>query len=120
MRNSQKRSGKKLNRPQVQRRQPNVQPGGTNFQPVNEKVVEQMYMQMAPQKDGTSLYAPGAPIRPIPGITPHRGRVNSPMMLAIISVNSHEGRKITALPIYATLPNSLTAYSSASKCGLTT
>lgn len=59
--------------PQEKRRQANIRPGGANFTPVPDDVVNTMYMQMAPQVDGTPFYAPGAPIRPIPGITPPQG-----------------------------------------------
>jgi Phage portal protein len=75
---SRKRTGKQPNKPQLQvaqtqRRQPNILPGATNFTPLNDKVMGQMYQQMAPQTNGTPFYAPGAPIRPIPGITPPQG-----------------------------------------------
>lgn len=59
--------------PQEKRRQANIKPGGANFTPVPDNVINTMYMQMAPQDNGTPFYAPGAPIRPIPGITPPQG-----------------------------------------------
>jgi len=55
------------------RRKPNIRPGATNFTPVNDKVMAQMWQNMAPQKNGTPMYAPGVPIRPVPGITPEQG-----------------------------------------------
>lgn len=55
------------------RRQPNILPGATNFKPVNDKVMAQMWQQLGPQKNGTPAYPPGAPIRPIPYITPDEG-----------------------------------------------
>lgn len=60
-------------KPQEQRRVPNILPGAVNFTPVNDKVMEAMYMQQAPQNDGTPFLAPGAPIRPIPALTPPQG-----------------------------------------------
>lgn len=58
---------------QEQRRQPNIKPGATNFTPVSDKVVNWMYQYMAPQTDPSYMYVPGAPIRPVPGITPPQG-----------------------------------------------
>jgi hypothetical protein len=55
------------------RRKPNILPGAANFTPVNDKVMAQMWQNLAPQKNGTPMYAPGVPIRPIPGITPDQG-----------------------------------------------
>ena len=55
------------------RRKPNIRPGATNFTPVNDKVMQQMWANMAPQTNGTPFYAPGVPIRPVPGITPEQG-----------------------------------------------
>jgi len=56
------------------RRQPNIRPGAANFAPVvSDKVMQQMWANMAPQLHGTPMYAPGVPIRPVPGITPEEG-----------------------------------------------
>jgi hypothetical protein len=55
------------------RRQPNIRPGAVNLTPVSEKVMQQMWANMAPQLHGTPMYAPGVPIRPVSGITPEQG-----------------------------------------------
>lgn len=63
-------------RPQEQRRQPNIRPGGTNFTPVtNDLLMSSMYQALSPQAPQTStpLFPPGAPLRPIPGLTPPEG-----------------------------------------------
>lgn len=55
---------------------PRIVPAGANpasFTPINPVLVDQMYAQLAPQQDGTSFYAPGAPIMPMPGLTPAQG-----------------------------------------------
>lgn len=75
--------------PPVQRAQrvPNIRPGATNFQPVSPvqsgrpmnmrpfstSVINQMYQNFGPQSNQDSLYSPGAPIRPIPGLLPPEG-----------------------------------------------
>jgi hypothetical protein len=59
--------------PQEQRRVPHIKDGATNFVPLNDKIISAMYHNMGPQKNQDYLYAPGAPIRPIPGLTPPEG-----------------------------------------------
>lgn len=75
--------------PPVQRarRQPNIRPGATNFQPLQpvqsarpanmrpfpDAVVNSMYQHFGPQSNTDTLYSPGAPIRPIPGLLPPGG-----------------------------------------------
>lgn len=68
--------------PQEQRRQPNIRPGGTNFtpvsqlmgyRPISDNVISTMYQNFGPQAEQDSLYSPGAPLRPIPGLTPKFG-----------------------------------------------
>jgi|SRR5579864_792339 len=54
-------------------RQPNIRPGGVNFQPVSDKVISAMYQHMGPQKNVDTMFSPGAPIRPIAGLTPPGG-----------------------------------------------
>jgi len=54
-------------------RQPNIRPGGQNFVPISDKVVNAMYQHLAPQSNQGYMYVPGAPIRPIPGLTPPGG-----------------------------------------------
>lgn len=67
-----------IERPPAQpqrRRQPNIKPGGVNFAPIGDAAMNQMYAAMSPQSPQTStpLYPPGAPLRPVPGITPQEG-----------------------------------------------
>lgn len=64
-----------LEQPQEQRRQAQIRPGGQNFQQISDAVQNQMYAAMSAQspQTATTMYAPGAPIRPIPGITPIEG-----------------------------------------------
>lgn len=67
-----------IERPPAQpqrRRQPNIRPGGVNFTPIGDAAMNQMYDAMSPQSPQTStpLYPPGAPLRPVPGITPAQG-----------------------------------------------
>lgn len=54
-------------------RQPNIRPGGANFRPVTDAVVNQMYQHLAPQSNQGYMYVPGAPIKPVLGLTPPGG-----------------------------------------------
>ena len=60
-------------RPQEQRRQPNIRPGATNFKPLSDSVLQTMYANMGPQASPDAMYAPGAPLRPMPGLVPKAG-----------------------------------------------
>jgi len=78
-------------RPQEQRaaRQPNIRPGATNYKPLtsqtqvqapmkaytplSDKVLNQMYQNLGPQANQDYMYAPGVPLRPVPGLTPITG-----------------------------------------------
>lgn len=67
---------RRKNRPVIERapqRTPNIRPGGVNFKPVTDTVIQGMYQHMGPQANVTTMFAPGAPIRPIPGLTPPGG-----------------------------------------------
>lgn len=48
-------------------------PAGANVTPISQAVIDQMYQSMAPQDKTQSYFSPGAPIRPVPGITPAQG-----------------------------------------------
>lgn len=54
-------------------RQPNIRPGGQNFRPISDRVINAMYQHLAPQANQGYMYVPGAPIKPIPGLTPPGG-----------------------------------------------
>lgn len=43
------------------------------FTPISDNVINTMYQQMAPQANGTPMFAPGAPLRPFDGLTPQDG-----------------------------------------------
>ena len=60
-------------RPQEQRREPRIRPGATNFVPLSDSILQAMYHNMGPQKNVDAMYAPGAPLRPMPGLTPVTG-----------------------------------------------
>lgn len=46
-----------------------------NFEPVTDEVMAKMYQAQSPQDPTTAtpFFAPGAPLRPVPGITPPSG-----------------------------------------------
>jgi hypothetical protein len=48
-------------------------PAGANVTPISQAVIDQMYSSMAPQDNTQGYFSPGAPIRPVPGITPKQG-----------------------------------------------
>lgn len=60
-------------RPQEQRRTPALRPGATNFRPVSDSIIASMYHNMGPQANVDAMYAPGAPLRPMPGLVPKEG-----------------------------------------------
>ena len=54
-------------------RQPQIKSGGVNFKPVSDATVNAMYQHLGPQSNQGYMYTPGAPIKPVPGITPPGG-----------------------------------------------
>ncbi len=48
-------------------------PQGANVTPISQAVIDQMYASMAPQDKTQGYFSPGAPIRPVEGITPKQG-----------------------------------------------
>lgn len=60
-------------RPQEQRRVPNIKPGATNFKPLSNSLISAMYQNMGPQANQDTMYSPGAPLRPVPGLVPPQG-----------------------------------------------
>ena len=48
-------------------------PVGANVTPITQGVINQMYASLAPQNKTQGMYTPGAPIRPVEGITPAQG-----------------------------------------------
>ena len=45
-------------------------PQGANITPISQDVINQMYASLAPQSKTQGMYSPGAPLRPVDGITP--------------------------------------------------
>ncbi len=48
-------------------------PAGANVQPISQNILNQMQAMQAPQEQTSSMFSPGAPIRPTPGLTPKQG-----------------------------------------------
>src|SRR5579859_1554253 len=48
-------------------------PAGANVQPISQTVLNQMQAMQAPQEQTSSMFSPGAPLRPVPGLTPKQG-----------------------------------------------
>src|SRR5216683_1018969 len=48
-------------------------PAGANVTPITQDVINQMYASLAPQSKTQGMFTPGAPIRPVEGITPAQG-----------------------------------------------
>src|SRR5216684_3430960 len=48
-------------------------PQGANVTPITQDVINQMYASLAPQGKTQGMFSPGAPIRPVEGITPAQG-----------------------------------------------
>lgn len=48
-------------------------PAGANVTPITQDIINQMYANLAPQGKTQGMFTPGAPIRPVEGITPAQG-----------------------------------------------
>ena len=88
-------------------------PAGANVTPITQDVINQMYASLAPQKTTQGMFSPGAPIRPVEGITPAQG----PRQWQYpIGYNIGQLPRSTEMTSFAVLRNLATLYEGIGMC----
>ena len=88
-------------------------PAGAQVTPISQDIINQMYANLAPQGKTQGMFTPGAPIRPVEGITPAQG----PRQWQYpIGYNIGQLPRSTEMTSFATLRNLASLYDGIGMC----